>query len=58
MIYNSSQGIFTTMIGFVNWPWPPLQIMMVQKGGQVSDKANYSCEITLHCISFKRILKF
>ena len=31
MTYNSLQGIFTTMIGFVTWP--PYK---VQKGGQVT----------------------
>ena len=44
MTYNSLQGTFTTMIGFVTWPpykkddgtkrWP-------------SDKANHSCESAL-----------
>ena len=33
MIYNSLQGIFTTMIGFVTWP--PYK-RLVQKGGQVT----------------------
>ena len=33
-LHNSLQGIFITMIGFVTWP--PLQKMMVQKGGQVT----------------------
>ena len=39
MIYNSLQGIFTTMIGFVTWPpchLATLLKMMVQKGGQVT----------------------
>ena len=35
MTYNSLQGIFTTMIGFVTWP-PYIQKMIVQKGGQVT----------------------
>ena len=35
MTYNSLQGIFTTMIGFVTWP-PYVQKMIVQKGGQVT----------------------
>ena len=39
MTYNSLQGIFTTMIGFVTWP-PYIYIyiykMIVQKGGQVT----------------------
>ena len=30
MTYNSLQGIFTTIIGFVTWP------TIVQKGGQVT----------------------
>ena len=33
MTYNSLQGIFTTMIGFVTWP---PYIYVVQKGGQVT----------------------
>ena len=32
MTYNSLQGIFTTMIGFVTWP----PYKSVQKGGQVT----------------------
>ena len=43
MTYNSLQGIFTTMIGFVTWPlykstkrWP-------------SDRANHSCENDMPC---------
>ena len=35
MTYNSLQGIFTTMIGFVTWP-PYKKDDMVQKGGQVT----------------------
>ena len=34
MIYNSLQGIFTTMIGFV--AWPPLLYHHLYKGGQVT----------------------
>ena len=41
MTHNSSQGIFTTMIGFVTWAptkrWP-------------SNKANHGCENTLWTI--------
>ena len=51
--YGSLQYIFTTMIGFVTWP---LLKMIVQKVGQLSDKANHSCENAcklLHIIQVK-----
>ena len=35
MTYNSLQGTFTTMIGFVTWP-PYIYKMIVQKGGKVT----------------------
>ena len=34
MTHNSSQGIFTTMIGFVTWP--PFVLYHHLKGGQVT----------------------
>ena len=47
MTYNSLQGIFTTMIGFITWS--PYIKDDGTKGGQVdpSDKANHSCENAL-----------
>ena len=40
MTYNSLQGIFTTMIGFVTWP-PFVPTSFIR---WPSDKANHSCE--------------
>ena len=55
MTYNSLQGIFTTMIGFVTWP-PFCTIIFIR---WPSDKANHSCENALQtivCHSSKKIL--
>ena len=52
MTYNSLQGIFTTMIGFVTWP--PLQ-----KGGQVTKPiivVKMPCKLSVVCHSSIRIL--
>ena len=45
MTYNSLQGIFTTMIGFVTWP----RLVIKDDGTKrwPSDKANHSCENAL-----------
>ena len=50
MTYNSLQGTFTTMIGFVTWPpfctrWP-------------SDKANHSCESALKLLYVIQVKEF
>ena len=45
MTYNSLQGIFTTMIGFVTWP--PYKIKDDSAKRWPSDKANHSCENSL-----------
>ena len=44
MTYNSLQGIFTTMIGFVTWP-PYIEDDSTKRWP--SDKANHSCENAL-----------
>ena len=53
MTYNSLQGIFTTMIGFVTWP--PYKDDIVQKGGQVTKPiivVKMPCKL-LYVIQFK-----
>ena len=44
MTYNSLQGIFTSMIGFVTWS--PYKGWIVQKGGQVTKPII----VKMHCI--------
>ena len=59
MTYNSLQGIFTTMIGFVTWPPYNIKDDSTKRCMWPSDKANHSCENALEtivCHSSKRIL--
>ena len=56
MTYNSLQGIFTTMIGFVTWP--PYK-RYIQKGGQVTKTiivVKMPCKL-LYVIQVKGFLK-
>ena len=55
-IYNSSQSIFATMIGFVTWP--PFCTIVIYKGDQVTKPiivVKMSCEL-LYVIQVKGFL--
>ena len=55
MTYNSLQGVFTTMIGFVTWP-PFRTIIFYKVYRWPSDKANHSYENALYVIQVKGFL--